>query len=110
MQDVDQACFQELCFRNRCGYPDNGFGFKENGSFRQRLDVSAEPERFEILDEARSEACCGGQILPVILCEAHPFNEGEKCFEPGEKEKTPIFRKPSDEEPKTATSCIPFSR
>ena len=74
VDDVQYSRLYKLGFHNRRNNFKQRFLWKYNGSFRNRIDISAEMESAQVLQEVLAEYTQASQIIYVFIGEIQIFN------------------------------------
>jgi len=98
MQDIDQARFGELRLRQRRGDAQDRLVGKEHRAFRHGVDVAAEAEVGEIIEQVVAEPAGAPEPGDLRGREARVFKKIERLLQPGGEEKAAAGRQRADEE------------
>src|SRR5579864_3381084 len=98
MQDIDEAGLDQLRLGQVRRDPQDGFVLEKQRPLRHRVNVAAEAQDGEIVDQTRVEAARLLKPIKLVMRETQRFQKIKRLFEPCGHEELALRRQLANKE------------
>ncbi|MGA7993708.1 MAG: hypothetical protein WCA28_02230 [Bradyrhizobium sp.] len=106
VEDVDKAGFDQLRLRQRRDHPNDRLVGEEDGAFRHGIDVAAEAQTREVIEESVRKAIVLPEPFDLFVRKLQVLKKVEGLFQSCRHEEASASWKPTHEELEYSRICL----